>query len=118
MGFPRTTPQVVEYILAHPNKPITVNELMSGTGLDRTQVLNVMGSQIREQRLAGLRVLTRAFAWQYDPDAAPAEQASTQEPLEGIWYQSIGTTASGKVLVRAEGDDGASPVYVLTPLDI
>lgn len=118
MGAPAVKPLLTDAIINGGSGFYTLASLGEATGLKATQISNAMRRIIIDQDLPGLRAVSRGRSWEYDPTNLDlTEQGSTEAPQTAEWYQAVGATASGKVLVRADGDQTGA-LYVLTPLDI
>jgi hypothetical protein len=122
MGAPRTLPYVIDAFLDGGKGTYRLEDLVTSTGLTEKQVQAAMYTIRKEDRLPGLTVVAQARVWHYDPSGhPPAEHNGSQARLTPAqqdveqWYERVGVTGSGKVIVKPQGD---TALFVLTPLDI
>jgi len=111
MGAPAVQPTLIECLINQGKGDYTSDYLALETGLLSSQIRPAMNKIVQDGKLSGLTVISRGRVWRYDPSAMKAT-----DPEDGpLWYQEIGRTGKGNVLVKGEHDQ---TLYVLTPLDV
>lgn len=116
MGHKSTKPQVMAYLIDHPNKTLTIENMARDLKLTHTQIQHQM-TKLRGDG-AAINVIIRGRIWTYTPDAVQPEVVE-QESLksksftDSLW-ECIGITKKGLPILKDEN----GMLYVAQELDI
>jgi hypothetical protein len=99
MGSHRTRPAVMDYLVKHPAKPVSLTDLVSTTGFTGEQIQYVMRSLIRENY--PIQVAVRAQMWVYNPEPEPLKDDEPDNRTGEVW-EVVGHARSGAPILRDE----------------
>lgn len=113
MGAPRTTPQVLEYLMNHPGLVVYRRQIVEATGLDESQVRNAI-LNLRNRTGENIEVVMHGASWIWRPrpgvdygmGPTPAATEPTAPvsaaPAQRRVFEQIGTTRSGDLVIQCE----------------
>lgn len=112
MGGSPTTPKVLGALNdKFVGKVVTIDQLVKATGLGEQQIRHSMlklvnGGDVR------LEVNKRGHTWSYFGPATAADPEEDEEAVDG-YFEVVGRTQSGEVIVRGDATD---TLYKVVPL--
>lgn len=113
MGYEGTRGRVMEYLITRKEEDVTLDKIMRGTGLTKSQIQHQMNKLINLEY--PIKVLVRGQIWRYEekPESEVKETANTTTPVGSLW-ECIGMTKKGDPILK----DESGILYVAKELDI
>lgn len=97
MGYKPTRPQVMKYLVSHSGKPITIDDIMSATDLEKKQVQDQM--RVLKNEGHNIQVLSKAAVWIY---TAEPEKPEESDEIVGSLFTCIGRSKKGFPILQDE----------------
>lgn len=109
MGSPRTTPQVLDYLIDNPGRVVCRQQIAEATALSAQQIRSAV-QNLRVRSGENIEVVIHGESWIWRPREVEEAATATPEPAAPVSaapaqrrvFEQIGTTRSGDLVIQDE----------------